>query len=296
MRKLGTVLGMICIMILPVAALAQLRVDDGMAALDAGDSARALEILIPLAERGDSAAQYNLGVLALQGMDGLEQAQDWLAQAAGSGHAAAQILLADQLVDRQDWAGAAHWYELAAMAGLLPAQFMLATLHDRQLIDTANPAEAAHWYEQAAGQGHLGAQFALGALLAEQGATAKAVLWFERAALQGDLRAQFNLARALASGDGVAQDLPAARGWYLRAARAGFAPAMYNLALMQARGQGGRQSFRSAYAWALNATASGHDSAEELLAMLSEAMAPELRAQAEAQAAHCLHTEQDICD
>ncbi|MGP9789083.1 tetratricopeptide repeat protein [Roseinatronobacter sp. NSM] len=283
---------------IPLHAQAQLRLDDALAFLDQGDRDSAVQILHPLAARGDVLAQYNLSVLALAGQAGMtaDDADLWLGKAAGAGYVPAQTVLADVMVDRHDWAQAAYWYDLAAQAGDVTAQFMSGRILDQGLAGARDLNEAVSWYERAAQQGHLQAQFALATLLEETRQSDRAAHWFEHAALQGHAAAQFALARALAAGNGVAQDVPAARGWYLRAARSGFGPAMHNLALMQARGQGGRSSYRLALAWALNAQEAGHDPAAELVSALREVMSAQAQAQAEALAPSCLDPNAQDCD
>ena len=288
----------LALLAVPLHAQAQLRVNDALAYLDQGDRDSAVRILHPLAARGDVLAQYNLGVLALAGQAGMtaDDAELWLGSAAGAGYVPAQTVLADMMVDRHDWAQAAYWYDLAAQAGDVTAQFMSGRILDQGLAGERDLNAAAYWYERAAQQGHLQAQFALATLLDEGQHPERAAQWFEHAALQGHVAAQFALARALAAGNGVAQDAPAARGWYLRAARAGFSPAMHNLALMQARGQGGRRSYRLALAWALNAQAAGHDPAEVLVSALRDVMSADAQAQAEALAPDCFDQRAEDCD
>jgi len=288
----------LALLAVPVSAKAQLQVGDALDHLDRGAPDSAIQILKPLAARGDVLAQYNLGVLAVSGQAGLtaDDADVWLGKAAQAGYLPAQTVLADMMVDRHEWTQAAHWYLMAAQAGDVTSQFMSGLTRDQGLAGERDPHAAAQWYEMAAQQGHMQAQFALASLMTEQGEPEQAAHWFERAALQGHVAAQFELARALATGQGLAQDAGAARGWYLRAARAGSGPAMHNLALMQARGQGGRSSYRLALAWALNAHSAGHDRAQDLIAALRDVMPPDAQSDAEALAQTCLMALSDDCD
>ena len=269
---------------LALPAQAQLRAQDGLAALDAGDVAGAVAIWQPLAARGDAFAQVNLGVLALQGQGGLtpDQAEGFLTAAAAQGQIQAQMLLAQQAMDRQDWAVARRWYGVAAAQGGAQAQLVAGLLADQGLGGPVDRAQAEAWF-RAAAETLPEAQLALGRLLTETGALPEAAIWLERAALAGLPEAQFNLAIALAQGAGLAPDPAAARGWYLRAARAGHAGAARNLSLMQARGQGGAQSFRAALAWAYLAGTEGTD----LVAALTEVMDTDTAEAARALSARC---------
>lgn len=257
---------------IPAIACAQMRAADGLVALEAGDLAGAVAIWTPLAERGDLLAQFNMGVLALQGQGGLTpaQADGFLTPAAQNGDVPAQMLLADLAVDRQDWTAAQSWYQAAATAGDARAQFMAGRLADDGLAGAVDPDAAARWYELAARQDFVPAQLALGRLKLDKGNPEEGGIWLERAALAGQVDAQFDLAVLLASGMGVAQDLPAARNWYFRAAQAGNTNAMRNLSLMQARGQGGARSFRAALAWALLAGPDGSDLVPALRDVMSQ--------------------------
>lgn len=281
--RLAWILGVVCLACGP--AQAQLRATEGLTALELGDAVTARAIWQPLAERGDTLAQYNLGVLALrEGGDALP----WFGAAAEAGYLPAQQALAGLFADVEAWQDAARWYAAAAAQGDALAAHSLGVLHDRGLLGDGARAEAGRWFRQAAERGHVPAQFALGALLAEAD-DREATLWFERAAQAGHVEAKFNHARALAE-----QDPVAARDWYRRAGAAGFGAASYNLALMHARGQGGTESFQAALAWATLAEQQGFVQAVTLIGALSEVMTPDVQASARAIAAQCL-VDADTC-
>lgn len=144
---------------LPGLALAA-SVDEGVAAVEQGDYAKAVAIFRPLAEAGDAEAQYNLAILYRSGHGvekDLDQSRLWLLQAAKQGIAAAQ-------------------YRLGYM------------------YDTGEGAEQSDnyaflWYRKAAEQGHPKAQTNLGVLYANGSGVAQdlklAYVWFNLAAAQG---------------------------------------------------------------------------------------------------------------
>ncbi len=292
MRRLKLLL--VALVLWPGVLQAQVRAEDGLSLLDAGDVSGAIAIWTPLAERGDVLAQFNLGVLALQGQGGLtpSQAEPFFEAAAQSGHGPAQLSLADLAVDRQDWSRARDWYQRAASGGDPRAQFMAGRIADDGLAGPSDRSAAADWYEKAAEQDFPPAQLALGRMLVEQGNTAQGIVWLERAAQAGQVPAKFDLGLLLSMGEGLAKDLPAARAWYLRGAQDGDAMAMRNLSLMQARGQGGAQSYRTALAWAILAGDAGADLAEALRAVMS----PQAQAQAEGLSLTCAHAQAEACD
>ncbi len=167
---------------------------DGVAAIEKGDFAAAVEIFRPLAEKGDVAAQYNMG----------------LAYANGRG------------VTRDD-AAAVGWLARAAAADYARAERLLAVMKTYGRGTPADPKGAAELLAKAAAHGDADAQFHLGdAYLAGRGVdkdAARAVKLFRRSALQGDANAQVALAGALADGAGTSADLAEACYWLTLASR-----------------------------------------------------------------------------
>ena len=114
--------------------------EDAVAAYQRGDYATALRLWHPLAEQGDSDAQFHLGVMYESG----------------------------QGVLRND-AEAIKWYRKAAEQDDGVAQFNLGVMYAKGAAP--NYAEAALWYRLAADHGLAGAQFNLGMMYVEgQGA------------------------------------------------------------------------------------------------------------------------------
>lgn len=109
--------------------------DAGSAAAQTGDFATALREWQPLADQGDSEAQYNLGVMYNNGQ-GVPQ----------------------------DYAEAVKWYRLAAEQGLKEAQGGLAYLYTSGQGVPQDYAEAVKWYRLAAEQGSARAQGSLGVM------------------------------------------------------------------------------------------------------------------------------------
>ena len=103
----------------------------GDAALEAaqqGDFATALSIWRPLAEQGNAAAQFNLGLMYEKG-DGV----------------------------RKDEQEAARWYYKAALQGHVGAQLNLGTMYDEGKGVAEDNRKAAQWYNQAATKGEVAA-------------------------------------------------------------------------------------------------------------------------------------------
>ena len=126
------------IVILIAAALAASALadplDDATAAYLHGDYATTLELLLPLADEGDRAAQHNLGAFFADG--------------------------------QSDYAEAERWFRKAADQGLVESQFNLGVLYQSGKGVPQDYRESAMWYRTAASHGHPRAQLMLGAMYA----------------------------------------------------------------------------------------------------------------------------------
>jgi TPR repeat protein len=111
--------------------------EDGMTAFNEKDYVTALKLWRPLAEQGNAAAQYQVGVM----------------YAEGSGVAASDLI-------------AAAWFQRAANQGLATAQYNLAVSYAEGLGLSQDDALAAKWFRRAADQGMPYAQLNLGLMLA----------------------------------------------------------------------------------------------------------------------------------
>ncbi len=135
--------------------------DDAMNAYRQGEYAAAHAQLAPLAEHGDSSAQFYFGMLY---QDGKGVAQDpstaaaWYRKSAAQGHAGAQKTLADLLYlgkgVAQDYAASVALYREAARAGHAEAQFMLGHMLHQGLGVEKDITAAVGWYRTAADQGY----------------------------------------------------------------------------------------------------------------------------------------------
>src|SRR5258707_477737 len=108
------------------------ELDDAVAAAHRGDYATALGRLLPLAEKGDARAQFDIGFMHAYGW-GVQrnpaEAITWYRKAAEQGLPVAQHFLGLAYVNgegvRPDDAEAARWLARAAAQGFAQAQFML---------------------------------------------------------------------------------------------------------------------------------------------------------------------------
>ena len=196
-----------------LATIAPVRADfaTGWEAYRDGDYAIALEAWLPLAERGDIDAMYDVAALYESGMLG-----------------------------EPDMASALIWFRRAAERRLAAAQYHLAWLYDMGFGVDPNSERSLEWYRRAAERGHTKAQFNLGVAYERGAAIApdvgQAARWYREAANTGLPPAQYNLGRLYYHGAGVPKDMALAVQWYGRAADAGYAPAQTNLGYMYENG------------------------------------------------------------
>jgi len=191
---------------------------------------RVVEELQGWAEKGDSDAQFELGLRMLTG-EGLKKDEkkgaEWLEKAANQKHLRAQFLTGSLYEDgigvKRNDALAFEWCARAAENGFAPAQHAVAMGYDLGKGVKQDPAAAAEWLEKAAAQSHAPSQTALAAKY-ERGvgvakSPAKAALYYLRAAQQDFVPAMSRLANLYYSGNGVPVDYRRAGAWYQRAAR-----------------------------------------------------------------------------
>ena len=219
--------------------------EEALAAFNRSDYGTALRLFRPLADQGDVHAQYDLGLMYLDGQ-GIPQndaeAVRWFRLAADRGHAAAQNNLgASYLNGRgvpQNYGEATKWYRKAADQGHVLAQFSLGTMYAEGNGVPQSFAEAMKWFRLAADQGNADAQFGLGGgyyhgLGGMPKNYAEALKWFRLAADQGDIGAQSYLGVMYANGEATPQNYVNAYMWFSLAAAQGDKDAVkkYELAL-----------------------------------------------------------------
>lgn len=152
MRKLllGLMIGAVS---LPAAAQS---VRAGIEAWQRGDTAAAVAIWRPLAEKGDADAAFNLGQAYRLGKGvviDLSQAQIWLERAARQGHVDAQTTLGLLLFQNGNRVAAMRWLKNAAEAGEPRALLMVGTaLYNGDGVPE-DPVKAYAYVSRAAAQG-----------------------------------------------------------------------------------------------------------------------------------------------
>ena len=153
----------------------QAQLEEGIQAYYDGNYNKSFELLYPLAENGNSRAQFRIGVMYRYGRSVTQNAdlsEKWFTEALPS------ILN-------------------LAQRGSTWAQTDLGTAYEIGISLNQDYERAAYWYRQAAEQGYAGAQTNLGVLYANgEGvdySRSEAIHWLTMAAKQGDLVAIENL-------------------------------------------------------------------------------------------------------
>ena len=192
MVRIVVVVTLLPLLMAPRAVFAE-PFEDGVAAYKRGDYALAMRLWAPLAERGDPAAQFNIGLMFDTGRG-----------------------------VREDHSTAVKWYRLAAEQGYAKAQFSLGSMYERGEGVLQDFKEAARWFRQAADQRNAKARYKLGYLY-EKGRgiekdSKEAARLYVQAAEQGLADAQIKLGILYALGENVPQDYVQSHMWFNLAA------------------------------------------------------------------------------
>ena len=130
----------------------------------------------PLAEQGDTGAQFNLGVMYDEGRriprDAVE-AVHWYHKAAEQGHVKAQyrlgIMYAAGKGVPEDYAEAIRWLRMAAEQGHFEAQYTLGVMYERSVHLPENNVQAYAWYIVAAAQDNRDTKVSRDARMSKEG-------------------------------------------------------------------------------------------------------------------------------
>ena len=135
---------------------AEMNLASGIAAFEAKEFRRSLQLLQPLAESGNSEAQYRLAVQYQAGLGVVQnqlQAYHWMRDAADQDHGLALhglgiMYLYGECVEKNE-PEAAVWLQRAADHGLAGSMATLANMYEQGLGVEKNPSEAKALYEAA---------------------------------------------------------------------------------------------------------------------------------------------------
>lgn len=165
------------------------ELEDGFQAFTAGNYEQALRLWLPLAEKDNNDAQYNLGILYQKGL-GVEK----------------------------NLKTAFIWYKRAAANGNTDAMYNLGIMYDQGKVIYRSAKDATKWWQKAAELGNAAAQFniaveyAYGRTLGKD--VDKAIMWWKKSAKQGHNDSRTALYRVYSEGlFKVSKDLQEAKRW-----------------------------------------------------------------------------------
>ncbi len=246
--------------------------DFAMDAYDKEEFTQALKLFLPLAESGNSLAQYYTGLIYQNQMDNTTQAAIWYKKAAGQDIAAAQIRLAQLyfLGDgvQQDYWETMKWSRKAAVQGNAEAEATIAYMYHEGFGIKQDYQEAFHWYTKAADKGWVSAMHDLGVMYKNGRGIPqdyqKAIFWYRKAAESGYKNSQDNLLKMYIQNLGIPGDPKAAFQWLLEAAMDKHIVEQYVLGTYYLHGRGVNIDRINAYAWMGIAAAGGFEFAQSM--------------------------------
>lgn len=218
------------------------KVDLAYGAFQRGLFATAFDYALPLAEKGDPAAQTLIAELMTRG-----------------------------LAVKRDMKGAAFWYAKAAAGGDPAALFKYALMLIEGRFVSPDRKLADDYMRRAAEAGNASAQFNWAQLLVSENPGKKGLLlalpFYEQSAEQGIADAQYAVAQIYRNlPDVPAEKRQLAREWLVRAARAGFDTAELDIGIWLINGIAGPQDLEQGFKWLRIAANRGNVAAQNRLA------------------------------
>ena len=260
---------------------AQAKFDQGYEAAQSGNYKKAVQIWLPLANSGNTAAQYTLGWLYESGQ-GVKQdhtkAAHWYQQAANKGNDAAQYALATMYakgngVEKSN-KKALELFTLAANQGDAISQYQVGKYYHQGLGIEKDDIKSVFWYKKAAQQGHITAQINLGSMYQAGNGVKKnykkAIQWYESAAKQNNALAQYQLAHMYEYGQGEKLNYNKAIELYTKSANNNYSQSAFKLGYIFETGQGTKVNFKKAITWYRQAALQGNTNAQFRLGLLSQ--------------------------
>ena len=256
--------------------------EDGLAAYQAKDYAKALQLLRPAAEKGAAKAQATLSAAYFNGFGVTTDAAagvKWARLAADQGDPGGQNSTGySYLFGRggisKDYAQALKWFNLSAKQGYANAQSNIAYMYLNGLGVTKDYAESLRWFRLATAQDHAASQYYVGTMYFNGfGVTkdsAEALKWYRLAAAQGFSSAQSELAYMYRSGTAVTKDYDEALRLARLSAAQGHRGGQFHVGYMYLSGFGVTKDYGEALKWFRLAAAQGQVDAQHHIGWMYE--------------------------
>lgn len=284
-----------------LAGMAHAQVQNPMNALPAqvkdafskGDFATVVNLLRPLADKGDAVAQTGLGLLYLSGIGvqkDLSEAAKLLRSASAKNNEIAEYELGTMYRDgrgvQKSEPDAERYFSAAANQGMPEAEFEMGKLYDPGYFE----GEPAKITIETTGQ-----QLNSNGVAISKDAVASA-RWYALAAQHGSSGAQYNLGNYYEEGIGVPQNYAEAARLYRAAAKQGYAFAQTNLGYIYMFGRGVPRDLTKAFVWSSIGASSGDPQAKQNLQVIQAKLTARQIATAQTLATQCVQSKFARCD
>jgi len=249
----------------------------GNAYYNNGDYAQAVVWYQKAANKGESQAQYELGLVYMSGegvSKNYNEGVSWLKKAAEQGHAQAQYNLSLAYYKGNGVAKSStqsiNWLTKSAEKGYEKAQNELGkTYRDGDEGVSKDLKQSIKWFRKSAEQGFPEAQYNLGVVLLQQNEKDKeAIEWFLKAAEQGFMHAQYDVGAEYYLGRNISQDFSKSAYWFKKAAEQGYAVAQSELGKMYLEGKGVAKDFVQADYWCRKGAEQGNAQGQHCLRVM----------------------------
>ena len=151
------------------------ELEDGFKAFQSGNYEKALRLWLPIAEKDNADAQYNIGILYMKGL-GVEKNEKT----------------------------AFIWYKRSAANGNTDAMYNLGTMYNQGRVVVRSTKDAVKWWRKSAELGNASGQFNLGVVYAYgrrvKQNTEEAIKWWKKSAQQGNKDARAALYQTYTEG------------------------------------------------------------------------------------------------
>ena len=233
------------------------------------DYLKALEWLVKAAEKGDSDAMYNIGMLYYEGL-GVDQnyslSKDWYLKASENGNVFAMNNIGNQYKEglgvAKDYDNAIEWYRKAAKTGNSDAMENIGDMYSDGLGVEKDEEKANEYWDKAFVEHDDTIELFEGSTWYKNQDYVKAMDWYIKSAQNGNSIAMIQIGSLYKDGLGVKQDYRKAMKWYVKAAlTSNDSDALFYIGHLYENGYGVIQDKNEAMIWYVMAAEKGNSDA-----------------------------------
>lgn len=227
--------------------------------------------------KGDSIAQFNLGLLYYRGQDDVEtnkvEALNWFEKSAIKGYPEAQFVTFIMYLNGEgapkDMDKAFEWCKKSASNGHPKGQHNLANFYNKGIVVEKSEEKAFYWCKKSAEQGYERAQNELGIRYFNGEGVARdlglSFYWLKKSAEQNNPQSQYYCGKFYFEGTGVPKSESKAIYWLTQSAEQEFVQSQYLLCYIYDRKTPSEKNIELRNHWLRRAAKNGHPRAKELL-------------------------------